>query len=248
MDDAQLLRYARHMLLDGIGIEGQEKLLASHALVIGAGGLGSPVVMYLAACGVGTLTVVDHDTVDLTNLQRQIMHATDRVGWAKVDSAHAAVAALNPDVRLVALAKRAAGQLLIDLIAKADVVLDCSDNFATRQAVNSACVKAKKPLISGAAIRWDGQIMVVDPRDLDAPCWACLFPPEQQIDEVRCATMGVFAPMVGIVGAAQASEAVKFLCDLPSLSGRMLLLDGRALQWTELKISKNPQCPVCGHC
>lgn len=245
MDDAQLLRYSRHVLLDGIGIEGQETLLASHALVIGAGGLGSPAVMYLAACGVGTLTVVDHDTVDLTNLQRQIMHTTDRVGWAKVDSAEAAVAALNPDVRLVALAQRAQGQTLIDLIAAADVVLDCSDNFTTRHAVNRECVKAKKPLISGAAIRWDGQITVVDPRDAQGPCWACLFPPDQQLDEARCATMGVFAPLVGIVGAAQAAEAIKCLCGLPSLSGRLLLLDGRALRWTELKIPQNPDCPVC---
>lgn len=246
MDDTQLLRYSRHIMLDELGIEGQEALLAAHVLVIGAGGLGSPAVMYLAASGVGTLTVVDHDTVDLTNLQRQIAHTTDRVGMAKVASAQLAVQALNPDVRFVPKTVHATPELLGEWVQTADVVLDCTDNFATRQAVNQACVAAGKPLVTGAAIRFDGQITVIDPRIPTAPCWACLFPPDQAFEEVRCSTMGVFAPLVGIVGAVQAAEAIKVICGLPSLAGRLLLLDGRAMQWTDIQFPKRADCSVCG--
>lgn len=245
MNDGQLLRYSRHILLDELGIEGQEALLAAHALVIGAGGLGSPALMYLAASGVGTLTVVDDDTVDLTNLQRQIAHTTERVGMSKVASAQAAVHALNPEVRLMAHSVRANPEQLREWVEQADVVLDCSDNFATRHAVNRACVMAGKPLVSGAAIRFDGQITVIDPRIPSAPCWACLFPPEQVLDEVRCATMGVFAPLVGIIGAMQAAEAIKVLCGLPSLAGRLLLLEGKSMNFTEISFNRRADCPAC---
>jgi len=182
MNDDQLLRYSRHILLEEIGIEGQQRILDSHALVIGAGGLGSPVALYLGSAGVGQLTVVDHDTVDLTNLQRQIAHSVERVGQAKVDSIRQAVAALNPEVKVQALARRADAALLEQLVAAADVVLDCSDNFGTRQAVNAACVRLRKPLVSGAAIRFDGQLAVYDPRASDSPCYACVFDPRENFE------------------------------------------------------------------
>ncbi len=206
MNDDQLLRYSRHILLDEIGIEGQERLLAAHALVIGAGGLGSPAALFLASAGVGRLTLVDADTVDLTNLQRQIAHTTERVGQPKVASAAHAVRAINPGVQVDGLPLRADAAWLDAHVPLADVVLDCSDNYATRQAVNAACVRHRVPLVAGAAIRFDGQITVIDPRASDAPCYACLFPPDAAFEEVRCSTMGVFAPMVGIVGAMQAAE------------------------------------------
>ncbi|HNK18576.1 MAG TPA: HesA/MoeB/ThiF family protein, partial [Piscinibacter sp.] len=206
LSDAQLLRYSRHILLDEIGVEGQARFLAGRALVIGAGGLGSPVALYLGTAGVGTITIVDHDTVELTNLQRQIVHTMARVGEPKVASAAQAVAAINPEVRVVALQERADAKRLDELVATADVVLDCSDNFATRQAVNAACVAHRKPLVSGAAIGFDGQISVYDVREAANPCYACLFPPDAAFEEVRCATMGVFAPLVGIIGTMQAAE------------------------------------------
>lgn len=246
MTDDQLLRYSRHILLDEIGIEGQEKLLAAHALVIGAGGLGSPVALYLGTAGLGQITLVDHDTVDLTNLQRQIAHSMDRIGAPKAESARQAIAAINPEVRVHAVNLRADPALLDALVPQADVVLDCCDNFATRQAINAACVKHGKPLVSGAAIRFDGQIAVYDPRDAASPCYACVFPPDTELEETRCATMGVFAPMVGIIGAMQAAEALKLLSGAgPSLAGRMLMLDGRAMEWNEMKLPRNPACPVC---
>ena len=247
MNDDQLLRYSRHILLDEIGIEGQRRLLDSHALVIGAGGLGSPVALYLGTAGVGTLTLVDHDTVDLTNLQRQIAHTLARVGTPKVDSAAQAVAAINPDVRLETLQERADAARLDALVRAADVVLDCSDNFATRQAVNAACVAHRKPLVAGAAIGFDGQISVYDTRDAANPCYACLFPPEATYEEVRCSTMGVFAPLVGIIGTMQAAEALKLITGVGrSLAGRLLMLDGRDMQWTEVRTQRDPECPVCG--
>lgn len=246
MTDEQLLRYARHLLLDDIGVEGQERLLASHALVIGAGGLGSPAALYLGSAGVGELTLVDDDRVDLTNLQRQIAHSTERVGLPKVDSARAAVAALNPEVRVNAIQARADAALLDDWVPRADIVLDCTDNFATRHAINAACVRHGKPLVWGAAIRMDGQLSVFDPRESNSPCYACLFPPEAQFEEARCATMGVFAPLVGIVGTMQAAEALKWLAGAgQSISGRLLLLDGRRMEWSDLRFPRNPQCPVC---
>ena len=247
MNDEQLLRYSRHILLEEIGIEGQQRLLDSQALVIGAGGLGSPVALYLGSAGVGRLTIVDHDTVDLTNLQRQIAHSVERVGQAKVDSIREAVAALNPEVQVQALAQRADAALLEQLVSSADVVLDCSDNFSTRQAVNAACVRQRKPLVSGAAIRFDGQLAVYDPREDDSPCYACVFDPRENFEETRCATMGVFAPLVGIMGSLQAAEALKLLSGAGTpLTGRLLMLDGRHMAFNEVRIPRNPACPVCG--
>jgi molybdopterin-synthase adenylyltransferase len=247
MTDEELLRYSRHILLDEIGIEGQRKLLASHALVIGAGGLGSPVLLYLGTAGVGHITVVDHDDVDLTNLQRQIAHTLARVGTPKATSAHAAIAAINPDVRITPLVERADAKRLDALVAEADVVLDCSDNFKTRQAVNVACVRHRKPLVAGAAIGFDGQISVYDTRAPDAPCYACLFPPEATYEEVACATMGVFAPLVGIIGTMQAAEALKLLAGIgTSLAGRLQMLDARTMEWNEIRMARQPHCAVCG--
>ena len=246
MDDRQLLRYSRHLLLDDIGIEGQQRLLDSHALIVGAGGLGSPVALYLASAGVGQITLVDDDTVDLTNLQRQIMHTEARVGQPKVASAEAAIGALNPGVHVRTVAQRADEAQLTELAAAADVVLDCTDNFATRQALNRACVATGRPLVSGAAIGFDGQISVYDPRRAASPCYACVFPPTQAVEEARCATMGVFAPLVGIIGTLQASEALKLLCGIGEpLVGRLLMLDARRTEWTELRVPRQADCPVC---
>lgn len=247
MTDEQLLRYSRHILLDEIGIEGQRRISASHALVIGAGGLGSPVALYLGTAGVGQITLVDHDTVDLTNLQRQIAHTVARIGQPKALSAQVAIASINPDVQVTPIVARADAALLDRLVAQADVVLDCCDNFATRQAINVACVKHRRPLVSGAAVRFDGQICVYDARDADSPCYACLFPPNVAFEETRCATMGVFAPLVGIIGSMQAAEALKLLSAVGrSLTGRLLMLDGRAMEFTEVRIARQANCPVCG--
>jgi molybdopterin/thiamine biosynthesis adenylyltransferase len=246
MDDTQLLRYSRHILLDEIGIEGQQKLLDAHALVIGAGGLGSPAAMYLASGGVGRITLVDDDEVDLTNLQRQIMHTTSRVGQAKVESGRAALAAINPDVEVRALRERAGPERLGALVREATVVLDCSDNFATRHAVNRASVAARVPLVAGAVIRFDGQISVYDPRSAASPCYACLFPEDGKFEDAACSTMGVFAPLVGVIGAMQAAEAMKLIAGCgQSLAGRLLLLDGRSMEWTSIAISRNASCQVC---
>ena len=246
MDDTQLLRYSRHLLLNELGIDGQEKLLASHALIIGAGGLGSPVSLYLGSAGVGHITVVDHDEVDATNLQRQIAHTLDRVGQYKAESVRTAIAQINPDVRVTPITQRADSALLDTLVAQADVVIDCCDNFETRQAVNLACVVHHKPLVSGAAIRMDGQVSVFDSMQADTPCYACIFPPEQLPEETRCATMGVFAPLVGIIGTVQAAEALKILSGMGShMAGRLLMLDGRELSWTDIRMQRNPDCPVC---
>lgn len=247
MDDTQLLRYSRHILLDELGIEGQEKLLASHALVIGAGGLGSPAGLYLGSAGVGRITVVDHDTVDATNLQRQIAHTLDRVGQAKAQSMRIAIAQINPDPVVSVITQRADEALLDQLVPQADVVLDCTDNFDTRQKVNAACVRHRKPLVSGAAIRMDGQVSVYDTRQADAPCYACIFPADRMPEETRCATLGVFAPLVGIVGTVQAAEALKLLSGMgSSMAGRLLMLDGRSLSWTDIRLQRDADCPVCG--
>ncbi|MFI8615252.1 HesA/MoeB/ThiF family protein [Acidovorax sp. NPDC077693] len=246
MTDDQLLRYSRHILLDDIGIEGQERLLAAHAVVIGAGGLGSPAALYLASAGVGHITLVDDDVVDLTNLQRQIAHTTERVGQAKVTSAAAAMAAINPEVKVTALKTRVDDQALDVLVRDATVVLDCCDNYTTRHAVNRACVRHGKPLVAGAAIRFDAQITVVDPRDAACPCYACIFAPQAQFEEVRCSTMGVFAPLVGIVGAMQAAEALKLVARVgTSLAGRLLMLDGRTMEWSTMHVPRAPDCAVC---
>lgn len=247
MNDNQLLRYSRHILLDEIGIAGQEKLLAAHALVIGAGGLGSPAAMYLASAGVGRLTLVDHDTVDLTNLQRQIAHTTHRVGQPKAESARLCLEQINPGVTVTALCERADEARLAELVRGADVVLDCTDNFATRHAVNRACTAARVPLVSGAVVRFDGQVSVFDARSGAAPCYSCLFPQDMAFEDVACASMGVFAPLVGVVGAMQAAEALKLLMGIGrSLAGRLLMLDGLHMEWSSIGVARNPACPVCG--
>jgi len=246
MNDQQLLRYSRHILLDELDIAGQEKLLAAHALIIGAGGLGSPAAFYLASAGIGRITLVDNDTVDLTNLQRQILHTTERVGQPKVASGKATLAQINPEVEVVALQERVAGERLDELVASASVVLDCSDNFATRHAVNRACVAHRVPLVSGAAVRFDGQISVFDARG-GGPCYSCLFPEDQQFEEVNCGTMGVFAPLVGIIGSMQAAEALKVVAGIgEALTGRLLLLDARSMEWSSIRFARNPACSVCG--
>ncbi len=246
MDDSQLLRYSRHILLPELGVDAQERFAAAHVLIIGAGGLGAPAAQFLAAAGVGTVTLCDADTVDLTNLQRQILYATADVGVPKVVAAKARLNAINPGVRIEALQIRAGSGELAALVAAADVVLDCSDNFATRHAVNRACVAARAPLVSGAAIRFDGQIAVFDPRDAQSPCYHCLFGEGEELEETRCATMGVFAPLVGIVGAAQAAEALKLLAGAgETLTGRLLLVDALTMQWRVVRVTRDPACPVC---
>ncbi|MDD2920151.1 molybdopterin-synthase adenylyltransferase MoeB [Rhodoferax sp.] len=247
MTDDDLLRYSRHILLNEIGVEGQERILAARVLIVGAGGLGSPVALYLGSAGVGRITVLDDDTVDMTNLQRQVAHTMDRVGSPKVRSIQAAIAQLNPGVEVTAIQQRADAALLDQLVAQFDVVLDCCDNFATRHAINAACVAHQKPLVSGAAIRFDGQVSVYDARDALSPCYACVFPPEATFEETRCATMGVFAPLVGIIGSLQAAEALKLITGAGRpLTGRLLMLDGRAMEFTEVRISRHAACPVCG--
>ncbi|HTN49362.1 MAG TPA: molybdopterin-synthase adenylyltransferase MoeB [Burkholderiaceae bacterium] len=245
MDDDQLLRYSRHILLNEIGVEGQERLRAAHMLVIGAGGLGSPAAFYLASAGVGTLTLVDGDRVDLTNLQRQILHTTERIGTAKAHSGRTTLAAINPEVRVVAVETRADEPALDALVTQATVVLDCSDNFATRHALNRACVAHRRPLVSGAAIRFDGQIASFDVRRTESPCYACLFPPGNDEDEL-CSTMGVFAPLTGIIGTMQAAEALKLAAETGTpLVGRLMMLDALTMQWHSVRVPRDPACPVC---
>ena len=246
MDDLQLLRYSRHILLDELGPDAQARFAAARVLVIGIGGLGAPVAQFLTAAGVGTITLCDADRVDLTNLQRQILYATHDVGQPKVEAAATRLAAINPEVAIRPLAECVDGHRLATLVANADVVVDCCDNFGTRHAVNRACVAAGKPLVSGAAIRFDGQVAVFDTRDPASPCYHCLFGEGDELEETRCATMGVFAPLVGIVGATQAAEALKLLAGIgESLAGRLLLLDTLAMQWRELRVPRDPECPVC---
>ena len=247
MNDGQLLRYSRHILLDEIGIAGQERLLEATVLVIGAGGLGSPAALYLASAGVGRIMLADGDTVDLTNLQRQILHTQERIGQAKAESGQAALRSINPEVVFDTLTTRLAGAALADCVAEADVVLDCCDNFATRHAVNRACVRHRKPLVSGAAIRFAGQLAVFDSRHEHTPCYNCLFPEAEDSEEVRCAVMGVFAPLTGIIGAMQAAEALKLIAAAGEVVlGRLWLLDGLAMEWRSVKFGKDPQCSVCG--
>ena len=246
MNDDDLLRYSRHLLLDEIGIEGQRRLLAAHALVVGAGGLGSPALLFLGSAGVGRITVVDDDRVDLTNLQRQIAHDLSRVGEPKATSAAASIAAINPNVVVSTVQERVSGERLLGLVADADVVLDCSDNFATRQGINAACVAHAKPLVAGAAIGFAGQVSVYDTRQADAPCYACAFPPDAAFEDVACSTMGVFAPLVGIIGSMQAAEALKLLAGVGgALTGRLQMLEARSMEWTELRLPRDPSCPVC---
>ncbi len=247
MDDRQRLRYSRHLLLNEFGEEAQERLLASHALVVGAGGLGSSALLYLASSGVGRITVCDGDRVDLTNLQRQIVHRVDSIGQPKAASAAATLARINPDVRVEPLEERAGPERLGSLVRNADVVLDCSDNFATRHALNRACVDARRPLVSGAGVRFDGQVAVFDLRQPGAPCYNCLFAEDAEAAEERCATLGVFAPLVGVIGTLQAAEAVKLLAGIgETLAGRLMLFDALSSRWHEVRLARDPQCRACG--
>lgn len=246
MRDDQLLRYSRHILLNEWGVDGQERVSQSHALVVGAGGLGSPAALYLASAGVGQITLIDHDVVDVTNLQRQIAHTQDRVGQLKVESLKKAIEQINPEVQVQCIAQRADSVLLNQHVALADVILDCTDNFETRHAINLACVQHNKPLVSGSALRMDGQIAVYDIRQSQAPCYACVFPPTQQFEETRCATMGVLAPLVGIIGSLQATEALKILSGMgASLTGQLILFNAQFMEWQTLQTHRHVQCPVC---
>jgi molybdopterin-synthase adenylyltransferase len=250
MDDAQLLRYSRHILLDELGPDAQARFASAHALVIGVGGLGAPAAHFLAAAGVGRITLCDADHVDLTNLQRQLLFATADVGARKVDAAAARLTAVNPEVTIERIDFRVGAAELQPLVATATVVLDCCDNFETRHAVNRACVAARVPLVSGAAIRFDGQLAVFDSRDARSPCYHCLFGEGDELEETRCATMGVFAPLVGIIGATEAAEALKLIAGVgESLAGRLLMLDALSMRWREVRVPRDPDCPVCssGH-
>ena len=246
MRDDQLLRYSRHILLDEWGVEGQERVSQSHALIVGAGGLGSPTALYLASAGVGHITLIDHDVVDVSNLQRQIAHTQDRVGQHKVESLKKAMTQINPEVQVECIAQRADFVLLNQHVAMADVVLDCTDNFETRHAINLACVQHIKPLVSGSALRMDGQVAVYDIRQNHAPCYACVFPPTQQFEETRCATMGVLAPLVGIIGSLQATEALKILSGMgASTVGQLILFNAKFMEWQTLQTHRHAHCPVC---
>ncbi|OGT21784.1 MAG: hypothetical protein A2V90_07985 [Gammaproteobacteria bacterium RBG_16_57_12] len=245
MNDEQLLRYSRQILLPGIGYEGQSRLLASRALVIGLGGLGSPVAVYLAAGGVGRLTLVDHDVVDLSNLQRQIVHRTQDIGRPKVDSARDTLLALNPQIEVDAIARALTRDELLAELARTDVAVDCCDNFTTRFMINRACVETGTPLVSGAAIRLEGQVTVFHNERDDSPCYRCLYQDGEEQDQ-SCSQNGVLAPLVGIIGSVQATEAIKILLGLDqTLGGRLLLLDALSMEWRTLKLAKDPDCPVC---
>jgi adenylyltransferase/sulfurtransferase len=246
MDDSQLLRYSRHILLPEIGFEGQQKFLDSHALIIGVGGLGSPAAMLLAASGIGHITLCDDDKVDLTNLQRQIVHRTASIGGPKAESARLTLAEINPEVKVIALQERVADKRLDELVEQCNVVLDCSDNFATRYAINRACHYYRKPLVSGAATRFDGQVSVFDFSRNDTPCYNCLYPEHTEAEETRCAVMGVFAPLVGVIGSLQATEALKLLIGAgETLSGRVIVMDALTMQIRTLKLNKDTTCQVC---
>lgn len=245
MNDNQLLRYSRHILLPEVDVEGQERLLRAKVLIVGLGGLGAPVAMYMAASGVGELWLADHDEVDLSNLQRQIAHTTDRIGQSKVASAAASLRALNPEVRLVEIEQRLAGASLMDCVTNVDLVIDATDNFGVRYAINEACVATGTPLVSGAAIRLEGQVTVFDFRRGDSPCYRCLYDVNED-ERLNCATSGVLAPLVGVIGSMQALEAVKLLAGVgTSLAGKLLLFDATTSQWRSLTLPRDPDCPVC---
>ena len=244
MNDELLLRYSRQILLPDVDIQGQTILNQARVLVLGAGGLGAPVLLYLAAAGVGHITVVDPDTVDLSNLQRQVIHSTVNISQAKVESAKQSMLAINPHIQVQALQTRLDEQQLLTQVATHDVVVDCTDNFPTRFAINQACFTAKKPLVSGAVIRMDGQISTFDFRQAGA-CYRCLYNEEGGVEDT-CSTNGILAPVAGIIGSMQATEALKVLLNLPTLHGRLLLLDAKYMQWRELRLRADANCPVCG--
>jgi molybdopterin/thiamine biosynthesis adenylyltransferase len=246
MNDDELLRYSRQIMLPQLGVEGQQRLAGSRALIIGAGGLGSPAAMYLAAAGVGELVIVDDDVVELSNLQRQILHRSDAIGKAKVESARDSLHALNPLVTVTPLGIRLEGDALHEQVELANVVLDCSDNFATRFAVNTACVASRTPLVSGAAIRFEGQLTVFQPGLPDSPCYRCLYTESSEDEELLCSENGVLAPIVGIIGAMQAVEAIKVLTGIgDTLCGQLLMLDGLHMEWRSMRFRRDPDCPVC---
>jgi adenylyltransferase/sulfurtransferase len=248
MNDQDLLRYSRHILLNEFGVEAQQVLSESRALVIGAGGLGSAALMYLATAGVAHICVADGDVVDLTNLQRQIIHREDTVGVNKAQSAAQRIGEINSNISIEVIAERLVGAALERHVSAADVILDCSDNFATRHAINRASVKYRKPLVSGAGIRFDGQITSFDPRVEGGACYHCLFPEQADAEEERCAVMGVFAPLVGIIGAMQAAEAIRLLTGIGNvLTGRLQMLDARDMAWQSVRYRRDPECPVCSH-
>jgi adenylyltransferase/sulfurtransferase len=244
LTDEQLLRYSRQIMLPQVDITGQEQLLASRVLIIGLGGLGAPVALYLAASGIGELTLVDFDDVDLSNLQRQIIHYTRDIGRPKVESAREQLNAINPECRIRTLNHKLKEDELRAQVEQHDVVVDCSDNFDTRFAINRACVTTGTPLVSGAVIRMEGQVSVFLPEQTDSPCYACLYREEGE-DETRCSETGVLAPVVGIIGSIQATETIKVLTGLPSIEGRLLLLDAERMQFREMRLKKDPHCPVC---
>lgn len=247
MNDEQLLRYSRHLLLDEIDIAGQERLLSSHALIIGAGGLGSACAPYLAAAGVGKITLIDHDRVELTNLQRQIMHQVNSIGMSKVASGERFLKSLNPACQVEALERRVDEPLLKELIGDVDVVVDCTDNFSTRHLINRVCVAYRKVLVSGAALRFDGQVSVFDFRNPNSPCYGCIFPPDPNYVETNCASMGVFAPLVGIIGSIQAAQTLQVIIGFGEpLLGRLLIWNARTTQVDEIKLARHHACPVCG--
>ena len=246
MRDDQLLRYSRHILLNEWGVEGQQQVSRSHALIVGAGGLGSPAALYLASAGVGHISLIDHDHVDVTNLQRQIAHSQARVGQLKVASLQAAMQAINPEVRVTCYSQTADTALLALCMSSVDVVLDCTDNFETRQLINRVCVQFTKPLVSGSALRFDGQVAVYDTRQADAPCYACVFPPTQSFEEERCATMGVLAPLVGVIGSMQATESLKLLSGMgSSLQGKLMMFNAQHMEWQTMSTARNLKCSVC---
>lgn len=247
MDDHQLLRYSRHLLLPEIDISGQEKLTHSSVFILGAGGLGSPAALYLAASGIGKLIICDHDQVDLTNLQRQILYETASVGKLKAVSAKNALQRINPEIEIISLPEHATIELLNSEIGSVDAVVDASDNFTTRHLINQTCLIHRKPLISGAAVRFTGQVTVFDLRLKDSPCYHCLFPDSGDSDDPTCAIMGVFSPLTGIIGCIQAAETIKVLLGIgETLHARLLLLDGLTMHWRSLRLNKDPQCPTCG--
>ena len=246
MNDDQLLRYSRHILLPQIGILGQEKLIRSRALIIGLGGLGSPVAMYLAATGIGELVLCDNDNVDLTNLQRQTIHNSETIGMSKVQSATQAISKINPEISVVPIQEYVDEKRLQKLVKEVDIVIDASDNFSTRHATNQVCVTHKKPLVSGAAIRFNGQVSVFDLSNSASPCYHCLFSKDGSNEDMHCATMGVFSPLVGIIGCMQAAETIKILLNIgKTLNGRLMLLDGLAMEWRSIKLNKDPECAIC---
>ncbi len=246
MKDEELLRYSRQIMLPEMDVAGQQKLIDASVLIVGLGGLGSPAAMYLAAAGVGKLTLVDNDVVELSNLQRQIAHSCESLGQSKVESAKQTLLRLNPDIEITTVHERLEGAILDTLVSQCDVVLDACDNFKTRFAVNKSCVQFSKPLVSGAAIRMEGQLIVFNPSNLSSPCYRCLYSDELD-EDVNCATNGVMAPLVGIIGAMQAMETIKVITKIgKSLEGRLLLFDAKTMDWREVKLPKDPECPVCG--